>query len=111
MSYSYIIRTATLALLISAIRCQPPSEQALDDLIREIFTMAPVNGSPPNPSIPPTPSTPAEQPSRGPDTYVPNNPIDQHVPEPHQPTNPGPVEENVCETMMKLDAMHRRIMQ
>lgn len=104
MIYTYIIQTTALALLISAIKCEPPSEQAsLDDLIKEIFTISPPNGNPLNPPSPPTIS---EHPPRGPDAYgTATTASDHHIPgppdhsQPLHPINPEPIEENVIGTM------------
>lgn len=95
MIYTSIIQTTALALLLSAIKCQPPNEQAsLDDLIKEIFTTGPTNeNGPPNQS-PPPPSQP-ENPPRGPDTYTPPNtytpPSTYAPPNTYTPSSP-PVE-------------------
>lgn len=104
MISKYIIQTAALVLLMAAAKCEPPSEQAsLDDLIKEIFTMEPVNGNPSSP--PPTPLP--DNPPRGPDTYAPpTTPAYNHIPgppeehlQPSHPMNPEPIEENVGHTI------------
>lgn len=94
MISTYVIQTTALALLIAAIQCQPPSEQAsLDDLIKEIFTTSP-----------PTGDLITEFPYREPEKYAPTSMSNGHHTSapPDQsntlhPTRPEPNEENVSE--------------
>lgn len=100
MICTYIIHATAVALLISTIKCQPPSEQAsLDDLIKEIFTMSP------NITYLPGSESPPIQSNRGPDIFtqmppplIDHIPVTDHVLQPvPNPTVPEPTEENVSE--------------